>query len=169
GDDMDGMGGMMGMMDMGMMGMMHTAPMYAGTMYRASMPSKKLVMTEVGMGTVRFTDRNHAVFAYTVGHVSGAKNVTRMVFDAAAPSCTLGGAKGLAENYSDLWFNPADTGWGLNLVQQGETVFGTYFTYDAQGKGEWLVIPDARNSDASAYSGTLARASGPVFDAHWQS
>src|SRR5258708_15075843 len=122
GDDVEGMTGMTGMMGMEMMGMMRSAPMYTGTMYRSSMPSKKLVMTEVGLGTVLFKDRNHAVFAYTVGNVSGAKDVTRMVFDAAAPSCTLGGAKGAAENYSDLWFNPADTGWGLNLVQQGDTV-----------------------------------------------
>ena len=165
----DDMGDMTGMGDMEMMmGMTRNPPMYTGTLYRSSMASKKLVMTEVGMGTVLFKDRNHGVFAYTVGDVAGSKEVTRMVFDAAAPSCSLGGAKGAAENYSDLWFNPAETGWGLNLVQQGDIVFGTYFTYDAQGKGEWLVMPDARKS-GSTYSGVLARAHGPAFDAPWDS
>ena len=163
GDDMEGMT----MMGMEMMGMTRNPPRYSGTIYRSSMPSKKLVMTEVGMGTLLFKDRDRAVFGYTVGNFSAAKSVTRMVFDAAAPTCTLGGAKGAAENYTDLWFNPAETGWGLNLVQQGETVFGTYFTYDAQGKGEWLVMPDARRSGGAGYSGTLARAHGPAFDAAW--
>src|SRR5205085_8410837 len=79
-DDMDGMMSMMGTMGMGMMGMMRNPPLYSGTLYRSSMPAKQLVMTEVGVGTLRFNDRDHAAFAYTVGNVAGSKNVSRMVF-----------------------------------------------------------------------------------------
>jgi hypothetical protein len=31
------------------------------------------------------------------------------------------------ENTTDMWFDPAETGWGLNLIHQGDTLFGTHF------------------------------------------
>ena len=152
-----------------MMGMMHNPPIYAGTLYRPSMSAGRLVMTEVGMGTMLFREKESAVFAYTVGSVSGAKQISKMVYAANAPSCSLGGAKGTTENYQDLWFNPADTGWGVNIAHQGDIVFGTYFTYDATGKGEWFVVPDALKSGSGSYTGTLARATGPSFEGAWDS
>ena len=162
-DDMTGMGDM----EM-MMGMSRNPPIYTGSMYRSSMAAGKLVMTDVGMATIMFKDKDHAVFAYSVGNVMGTKDVTRMVYAASgASACTLGGAKGATDNYQDLWFNPADTGWGVNIVHQGDVMFGTYFTYDASGKGEWLVVPDAARSGGFAYTGTLARATGPSFAAPW--
>ena len=174
GDDMEGMMGMG--MEM-MMGMTRNAPMYTGTLYRSSMSSKKLVMTEVGMGTLLFKDRDHAAFAYTVGNFSGSKNVSKMVF-AAAPTCTLGGPKGLRENYQDLWFNPADTGWGVNIAHQvdsrGDVLFATYYTYDADGKGVWFAMSDVREGDMMSatvrgYGGVMYRATGPSFDSAWDS
>ena len=164
----DAMNSMSGMGDVEMMmGITRNPPIYSGLLYRPSMSRGKLVMTEVGMGTMLFRGNDDAVFAYTVGNVSGAKNISRMVYSADAPTCTLGGPKGSSENFQDLWFNPADTGWGVNIAHQGDIVFGTYFTYDANGKGEWLVVPDAMKSGTGTYAGTLARATGPAFDAAW--
>ena len=150
-----------------MMGIMQDPPTYSGLLYRPSMSAGKLVMTEVGMGTMLFREKESAVFAYTVGSVHGAKQISKMVYATGAPSCTLGGAKGTTENFQDLWFNPADTGWGVNIAHQGDIVFGTYFTYDANGKGEWFVVPDATKSGAGTYAGTLARATGPAFQGAW--
>ena len=95
GDDMEGSMGMMGMMGMtgmtgmmgmgmDMMGMMRNPPIYTGTLYRSSMPAAKLVMTEVGMGTLLFKDRDHAAFAYSVGNFSSS---TRM------KACTVAGRR----------------------------------------------------------------------------
>ena len=30
-------------------------------------------------------------------------------------------------DYTDLWYNPNESGWGLNLIQQYQTMFGTLF------------------------------------------
>ena len=150
-----------------MMGMPRNPPLYTGALYRPSMSAGKLVMTEVGMGTLLFREKESAVFAYTVGNVAGSKQVGKMIYAAGAPSCTLGGAKGTTENYQDLWFNPADSGWGVNIAHQGDIVFGTYFTYDARGRAEWLAVPDATRLGSGVYGGTLARATGPAFDQAW--
>jgi hypothetical protein len=164
GDDMETS---MGMMDMGMMGMPRVSPMYSGSLYRSSISGGKVSVAEVGMATFLFKGRDSGVFAYTVGNVSQSKNISRMVFAAGGTECTVGGSKaGGIENYQDLWWNPAASGWGVNLAQQGDAVFATYYTYDASGKGEWYLMSNSLRVGAS-YFGPLLRASGPSFDSAW--
>ena len=35
-----------------------------------------------------------------------------------------------AQNYTGHWYNAAESGWGLNIVHQGDVLFPTWFTYD---------------------------------------
>ncbi|HET7729666.1 MAG TPA: hypothetical protein VFK48_06500, partial [Usitatibacter sp.] len=70
-------------------------------------------------------------------------------------------------NYQDLWYaSPAESesGWGVNFAQQGDTVFATWFTYEASGAPMWLVAVAPRTG-ANAFAGTLFRTTGPAFDA----
>jgi hypothetical protein len=45
-----------------------------------------------------------------------------------------------------LWWNPGESGWGLNLNQQGTTIFGTLFTYDSARRA--AVARDVGGHDA---------------------
>ena len=64
------------------------------------------------------------------------------------------------------WASPAgsESGWGLNLAHQGDIVFGTWFTYDLDGSGMWLVLPSGKRTAANTFSGDLYRTSGPAFE-----
>ncbi len=67
-----------------------------------------------------------------------------------------------------LWWNsPAgsESGWGVNITHQGDILFATWFTYDTDGSGLWLVMPDGTKTATNAYSGALYRTTGPSFDA----
>ncbi len=66
-------------------------------------------------------------------------------------------------NYQGLWFNPAESGWGVNFAHQGDLIFASWFTYDFSGKGMWLVMTAAKTS-GSTYSGQLLQGTGPAFD-----
>lgn len=70
-----------------------------------------------------------------------------------------------SSDYSDLWWNPAESGWGVNVVQQEETAFVTVFLYDRDGKPAWYVASDARivayQGSGPIFSGTLYRTAGP--------
>jgi YVTN family beta-propeller protein len=69
-------------------------------------------------------------------------------------------------NVEGLWWGaPAgsESGWGLNLTHQGNVVFGTWFTYDADGSGMWLVMPNGRLSGANTFSGEIYRTTGPPY------
>jgi hypothetical protein len=69
--------------------------------------------------------------------------------------------------YQGLWWNaPAgsEAGWGLNIAHQRDTLFATWFTYDATGTAWWLSMTAALTG-GNAYAGTLYQTSGPPFNA----
>jgi hypothetical protein len=70
----------------------------------------------------------------------------------------------LAINVQGLWWRgPEESGWGLNVTQQGDVLFATWFTYDEDGQPQWLVMSEGRRVDDMAFTGTLYRTRGPAF------
>ena len=127
---------------------------------QASNPSPTLV----GSGRFTFTDANNGVFNYTVNGVSQQKSLQRQRFSTPVSCMQMRGARTYATNYQDLWWNPSESGWGINLTHQGDTIFATWFTYGAGGRGMWLVAPDARRQATGEYRGRLYRTTGVPFD-----
>jgi hypothetical protein len=124
--------------------------------------------TTVGSATLAFTDTNSGTFAYTVNGVSQTKAITRMVFG-TVPTCTssLLADQALAVNEQDLWWaapSGSEAGWGLNVVEQSNVVFATWFTYDVDGSPLWLSMT-ATPTGQGAFAGTLYRSTGPAFNA----
>jgi hypothetical protein len=69
---------------------------------------------------------------------------------------------------TDLWFPPNESGWGVNVVEQGDTLFATLFVYDAQRQSHWYVASALARSAARAdgtyvFSGPLYESTGPYF------
>src|SRR5215471_504957 len=69
-----------------------------------------------------------------------------------------------ALNFQGIWWLPTESGWGINLAHQGDTIFASWFTYDTTGKGMWLVMT-APKTGTGVYSGHLLATHGPRFDA----
>ena len=148
---------------------------YSGALYQTTGPAfnavpfnpMKVAATQVGTGTLSFSDANNGTFAYTVNGISQAKNITREVFG-SPPTCTFGaGNLAAATNYQDLWWAaPAgsESGWGVNFTHEGDTIFATWFTYDLDGTPMWLVVT-AQKTAPGMYAGMLYRTTGPAFNA----
>jgi len=72
-------------------------------------------------------------------------------------------------SYQGLWWNsPAgsESGWGVSIAHQGDILFATWSTYDADGNPTWFAMPRGDLVDpAPTYSGTLYRTNGPPFNA----
>ena len=70
-----------------------------------------------------------------------------------------------ARNYEGLWWAAAgsESGWGLSVAQQGDTLFVGWFTYDSSGKPWWLSMT-ANKTAPNGYSGLLIETSGPPFN-----
>jgi hypothetical protein len=150
--------------------------MYTGTLYRTSGPAlaadpwdpTRVSATAVGSATFAFSDADNGTFTYTVEGVTQSKPITRQIFSAPLPTCVQAETFAPSSNYSDLWWrSPAgsESGWGVNIAHQGDTLFATWFTYDPSGKGMWLVMPNGAKRGAGSYSGALYTTTGPAFNA----
>jgi hypothetical protein len=92
--------------------------------------SGKLV-NKVGSGTLTFTDNDTATFNYTLNGVAAVENITRQRF-ATGTSAPL-------VDYSELWWNADESGWGVALAQQYGMIFAAIYTYDSSGNAIWYV------------------------------
>jgi uncharacterized repeat protein (TIGR01451 family) len=99
-------------------------------------------------------------------YTNGAANISNWNGSPLSfPDATLSVTDGPV--YQGLWWVPggAETGWGLNLVHQGDQIYATWYTYDTGGKAWWLSMLAARTSPASnTYSGTIYVNVGPSFN-----
>ena len=41
-------------------------------------------------------------------------------------------------DHTGSWFDPANSGWGISLTEQGDVLGGVLFTYDANGEPTWV-------------------------------
>jgi hypothetical protein len=72
---------------------------------------------------------------------------------------------------SDLWGNPNEGGWGLQLVQRADVIFATLFVYDTAHAPLWYSATLQLSSHSpglsvpATWTGDLIQASGPWFGA----
>lgn len=149
---------------------------HEGTMYRMSGPafasepfdSSKVTATPVAIGGFHFDNAGDSMFFYGTnpdnGHDTRYKSITHEVFADPVPVCTEGSLPGLTPNFQGMWWNPAESGWGLYIAHQGDILFAIWFTYDASGKATWLTFP-ASKAAINTYSGPIYRTTGPAYDA----
>ena len=149
---------------------------YVGTLYATSGPAFSAVPFNpsqvsahaVGTGTLAFSGAGDGSFSYTIGSTSQVKAITREIFG-TLPTCATAptsASLAAATNYTDLWWAVppgSESGWGINLNHEGDTIFATWFTYDTTGKAMWLVVT-ALPAGPHNWSGTVYRTSGPPFN-----
>ncbi len=123
-------------------------------------------VTRVGKLKVAFASSNAATLTYDVNGTEVTKAITPQLFgkksecSSEAPSTNLASST----NYQDIWWNPAESGWGVNVTHQGDILFATLFTYDAAGRDMWLVLSAGTKQVDGSYTGDLFRTTGPVFN-----
>jgi hypothetical protein len=88
-------------------------------------------VTFVGVGSLNFFDASNATFNFAIDGKSGSKTITQQIFAT--------GSNPPATDFSDLWWNPNESGWGVALTQQFGTIFATWYSYDTTGKAIWYV------------------------------
>jgi hypothetical protein len=150
------------------------AATFMGALYRTTGPAFNAVpftplgptnITEVGTMTLDFNG-GAPTLAYTFNETYVSKSVEKQVYGVSAANCQgTAGSRAGATNYQDLWWNPAESGWGINLTHQGNIIFATLFTYAANGQGMWLVLPAGARQGDGSFMGELYRTTGPAFNA----
>jgi hypothetical protein len=77
-----------------------------------------------------------------------------------------------AANYTDMWWNPSESGWGISFAQHSShQVFAVWYTYDpreptATGKAKplWFVMPGGTWTTPTRITGTVFVTNGVPFN-----
>lgn len=73
-------------------------------------------------------------------------------------------------DFTDLWWaGEAESGWGINFIQQHEVIFATMFVYGTDNTPRWYVASNLSPSSngSTTFVGALFRTTGPYFGAPW--
>ena len=76
-----------------------------------------------------------------------------------------------AANYTDMWWNPSESGWGISFAQHSSTqVFAVWYTYDPRAttasggaKPLWFVVPGGTWTSPTRFTGTAYVTNGVPF------
>ncbi len=70
-------------------------------------------------------------------------------------------------NYSDLWWNPDESGWGVTIDQQQATLFLMFFIYGTDNRPAWVVAQLERTGQSAGglplFTGNLYSTTGTWF------
>ena len=72
-----------------------------------------------------------------------------------------------ALEYTDVYFTPAEPGWGVFLVQSDTTQFLAFFIYGSDGKPTWYTA-QLMSDGTGGYTGSLYAITGTYFANPWQ-
>ena len=74
------------------------------------------------------------------------------------------GATSSNTDVSDIWYNPSESGWGMQMVNTGTFVFATLYVYGTDRKPTWFTGQLTRTGASQVtYSGPLYANTGPYF------
>ena len=111
--------------------------------------------------------------------------MTRSTLSAAIFACALAATAASAQvtpaaNFTDMWWNPAESGWGINFTQHAATnkAFVVWYTYDPREaetttpestdfKPMWVVLPDSTWTSPTTMTGAVYVTNGTPFSQAW--
>lgn len=101
------------------------------------------------------------------------KSIARLgaAFIAAIGFSLPASASTFSIDYSDLWGggspSPTENGWGLNLIQQGDVIFGTMFVYGSDNTARWFSVTLNPSGGSTTWSGVLDQTTGSFYGSPW--
>ena len=125
-----------------------TNPTFFGAFNPAASPP-----VVAGSMQLSFQTTDAAVLTYTVGAQTRVVSIIRQVFATGTTPPIV--------DYTDLWWNTAESGWGLAVTQQYMVMFLAWYIYDTSGKPVWYVSTCAVTSAQNGCTGPLFRTTGP--------
>lgn len=69
-----------------------------------------------------------------------------------------------AGTYTGIWWNQNESGWGISITQQFDTLFAAMYVYNQSGQPVWYTASMRPvGTSVNSYSGDLFATSGPYF------
>ena len=123
------------------------------------------VILDVRLGALAAGDYRVEVFASPDAEGAPAETLAFTVTEPAEVAVVPPPPHPLTD-YSGMWWNAQESGWGLSL-HQGAThgLFGAWFVYGANGAPQWFTLQQGQWTDATTWRGNIVRTTGPTLGA----
>lgn len=105
--------------------------------------------------TLTFPSTNTLEFTYVKDGVTQTKQLETFGINGSQVQCRFSEQTD-ASNLTDLWFDPASSGWGVNLVHVDDTVAIAWYTYGADRQPNWYIGALNKQTDG-AFTGEVSR------------
>ena len=139
---------------------------FTGDVYRTTGPSyavafdpSAVTSTKAGSASFDFAPpgatAGSATFTWTIGSVTHTRQIQRQPFGSAPPDW--------GNDYTDIWWTPSESGWGLSLAQHGNNVFGVWYTYAPSGHPLFVALSGVTFTAPDTFSGALYTTTGPAY------
>ncbi len=72
------------------------------------------------------------------------------------------------QNWTDIWYNEAESGWGLNITQHANTdaaagqIFAVLYAYEINGNPIWYTVSGGTWLSPTVFTGKVYRTKGPA-------
>ena len=94
-------------------------------------------------------------------HASPIVGLFALLLASTAPATTA------TVNYNDLWWDPNESGWGVNIAQQGSTLFLTFLIYGVDSKPTWVTGQLSKTGQGTTgepvFSGDMVATTGSYY------
>jgi hypothetical protein len=71
-----------------------------------------------------------------------------------------------ALDLSDIWWNPNESGWGVNFIQANNFIFATFFIYGNNQQPFWVTAQLTQDANG-VWSGPLYQTTGTFYGSPW--
>jgi hypothetical protein len=76
---------------------------------------------------------------------------------------TLPLASTVPVDYTDMWWNPDESGWGASVIQQSDTMLVVLFVYGSGRNPTWFVAPQVTLNRDGNFTGQLFQTAGTFY------
>lgn len=103
----------------------------------------------------RFPQGNYSVDAVFLNRVTGTlTSIASTQFTVSEDSAALNSGFP-AHDFTDLWWNPNESGWGISIHTKRANFFAAWFVYDAQGNPTWYTLQGGNWVSPLRYNGAI--------------
>ncbi len=120
-------------------------------------------LVDIGLGSLAAGDYRVEVYG---GPGTEGEPIERLAFQVLAPAeiAIYPPPPRPLTDYSGIWYNAAEPGWGLSVHQSStHGIFAALYVYDEERRARWFVVPGGTWTDSTTWTGTVYRATGPVL------
>ena len=146
--------------------------LWAGTSYVKNAPNN----FPAGRSYGRVGGNSWSSYTWENGHIMSVSQIGNNLSIASLTSAgviidtmtwTREGDAWPSGNFSDMWSSPAESGWGMSIVQHTSTsgqLFAVWFTYDTDNHPMWFMMSGGTWS-GNVFTATVYQTSGPSYTA----